>query len=48
MASTYYVFVGSRSENLRYNDVPFLSLMGTPAPAKEKETRPQVEAGGSS
>jgi YVTN family beta-propeller protein len=48
MVSTYYVFVGSRSENLRYNDLPFLSLMGAPAPVKEKETRPQVEAGSSS
>lgn len=48
MASTYYVFVGSRSENLQYNDLPFLSLMGTPVPVKESEVPPQVQAEGSS
>jgi len=44
--STYYVFVGSRSKKLNYTDLPFFSLMGTPAPAGEKETRPQSKADG--
>jgi YVTN family beta-propeller protein len=44
--TTYYVFVGSRSEKLSYSDLPFFSLMGTPAPAKE--AAPQVKAAGSS
>jgi YVTN family beta-propeller protein len=48
MASTYYVFVGSRSENLNYNELPFLSLMGTPAPVEQKAGPPQVQAEGSS
>jgi len=43
--STYYVFVGSRSKKLNYTDLPFASLMGTPAPA-EKEARPQSKADG--
>jgi len=30
--TTYYLFVGSRSENLKYTDLPFASLMGQPAP----------------
>ena len=34
LASTYYLFVGSRSASLKYNDLPFFSLMGTPAPVK--------------
>ena len=41
--TTYYVFVGSRSEKLDYNDLPFFSLMGTPAPPKAQETAPQVK-----
>ena len=45
---TYYVFVGSRSEKLNYSDLPFFSLLGTPAPAKAKEAAPQVKAEGSS
>ena len=36
--TTYYVFVGSRSQKLQYNDLPFLSLMGTPAPAQAAST----------
>jgi YVTN family beta-propeller protein len=32
--TTYYVFVGSRSAQLKYADLPFVSLMGTPAPVK--------------
>jgi len=32
--ATYYVFVGAPSKNLDYTDLPFLSLMGIPAPAK--------------
>jgi YVTN family beta-propeller protein len=46
--STYYVFVGSRSEKLRYNDMPFLSLMGAPAPAGGEQDAPQASAEGSS
>jgi YVTN family beta-propeller protein len=30
--TTYYLFVGSRSEQLKYTDLPFASLMGTPKP----------------
>ncbi len=46
---TYYVFVGSRSEHLQYNDLPFFSLMGTPAPAKDEKSEPQqAQAGGKS
>jgi len=43
---TYYVFVGSRSEELSYSDLPFFSLMGTPAPARVREGAPQVKAEG--
>ena len=32
-AATYYVFVGSRSKDLSYNDMPFASLMGVTAKA---------------
>jgi YVTN family beta-propeller protein len=50
--TTHYVFVGSKSEELKYNDLPFASLMGVPAPAKEpvkeKEAAPQAKAAGSS
>jgi YVTN family beta-propeller protein len=48
MAATYYVFVGSRSEKLSYNDLPFLSLMGAPAPAGGGQDAPQAKAEGSS
>ena len=30
--TTYYLYVGSRSLQLKYTDLPFASLMGTPAP----------------
>ncbi len=30
-AATYYVFVGSRSKDVNYSDLPFASLMGVPA-----------------
>ncbi len=33
--ATYYVFVGAPSRDLDYTDLPFLSLMGMPAPAEE-------------
>ena len=46
--TTYYVFVGSRSEKLDYNDLPFFSLMGTPAPPKAQEAEPQAKTQGSS
>ena len=32
--TTYYLYVGSRSAKLKYADLPFVSLMGTPAPVK--------------
>jgi hypothetical protein len=35
MPATYYVFVGAPSRNLKYTDLPFLSLMGMPAPPAE-------------
>ena len=31
-SATYYVYVGSRSGKVKYTDLPFASLMGTPAP----------------
>ena len=31
--TTYYLFVGSRSEELKYTDLPFASLVGVPAPS---------------
>ena len=47
--TTYYVFVGSQSEELNYNDLPYFSLVGTPSRAKAKEAAPlQAEAGGNS
>ena len=48
MVTTYYVFVGSRSEKLKYNELPFLSLMGAPAPAQGKRDTPQARAEGGS
>ena len=42
--ATYYVFVGSKSKNIKYTDLPFLTLMGTPAPEADKETA-EVKAG---
>jgi YVTN family beta-propeller protein len=44
--ATYYVFVGSRSKKLSYSDLPFLSLMGTPARTGEKQATPQPKADG--
>jgi len=35
LVTTYYVFVGSRSASLEYNDLPFASLMGMPAPPQQ-------------
>ena len=48
MVTTYYVFVGSRSENIKYSDLPFVSLMGTPAPSMDKDAAPQATTEGSS
>jgi YVTN family beta-propeller protein len=49
MTTTYYVFVGSRSEKLKYNALPYLSLMGAPAPpAGGEQEAPQASAEGSS
>jgi YVTN family beta-propeller protein len=44
--STYYVFVGSRSLDLQYTDMPFLSLIGTPAPAEGKAPASEAQSGG--
>jgi hypothetical protein len=47
--ATYYVFVGSQSEELKYSDLPFFSLMGMPARAEDKKPEPrQAQAGGKS
>ncbi len=43
-ATTYYVFVGSRSEKLQYSDLPYLSLMGLPAHSADREAAPQARA----
>ena len=43
---TYYVFVGSQSEKMMYNDIPFFSLMGTPS--QDGKTAPQAAAEGGS
>ena len=43
-ASTYYVFVGSSSLDLQYHDMPFLSLIGTSAPAAESQTQSGEDA----
>jgi hypothetical protein len=46
MVTTYYLFVGSSSAKLRYNDLPFASLMGMP-PAPDQaqaETAAKSEA----
>jgi YVTN family beta-propeller protein len=48
MVTTYYVFVGSRSQKLNHNELPFLSLMGAPAPAQGKRDTPQARAEGGS
>jgi hypothetical protein len=34
--STYYLFVASASQNVRFTDLPFLSLMGVPATAQRE------------
>lgn len=43
--STYYIFVGSKSSELEYTDLPFMSLMAVPASAGEKAPAPQVKTG---
>jgi len=45
MVTTYYLFVGSRSMELTYTDLPFLSLIGTPVAVDEKTTAAQTESG---
>jgi hypothetical protein len=44
--TTYYIFVGSRSENLNYTDLPFVSLMGQPVSGTAKEAVPQRKSEG--
>ena len=46
MVTTYYVFVGSRSRELEYTDLPFFSLMGTPAPTEQEKPAPQAKTEG--
>ena len=44
--TTYYLFVGSQSAKLKYSDLPFASLMGTPAaPAKGSGAKTGAENG---
>lgn len=38
-ATTFYAYVGSRSLKLEYTDLPFLSLLGTPAPAPQQPAK---------
>ena len=47
-ASTYYVFVASKSLELNYSDSTFLSLLGTPAPAEDKTPATQAQSGSGS
>jgi hypothetical protein len=47
-ASTYYIFVASKTGDFGYSDLPFLSLMGVQAPPEEKTTAPQARTGGGS
>jgi hypothetical protein len=42
-ASTYYVFVGSPSEKVKYTDLPFATLMGVPGNAAATPTPPQAQ-----
>jgi hypothetical protein len=44
-ATTYYLFVGSRSAKLKYSDLPFASLMGVPAPAAEGGAKAGADGG---
>ena len=48
IASTYYLFVGSKSSDLEYTDLPFFSLMGVPAPAAAAEPAELANTEGSS
>ena len=44
--STHYVFVGSRSLDLKYTDMPYLSLIGMAAPAEDKAPATEAQSGG--
>ena len=45
--STYYVFVGSRSREFTYTDLPFFSVVGVKdTPGTEKAPAPQASSGG--
>ena len=46
MMTTYYVFVGSKSKEVEYTDLPFFSLMGTPAPTEQEKPASQAKTGG--
>ena len=43
--TTYYLFVGSRSRDITYTDLPFFSLMGIPAVDGEKAIAPASQPG---
>jgi YVTN family beta-propeller protein len=43
--TTYYVFVGARSKEVGYNELPFLSLMGAPAKVSAPATGSQAGIG---
>jgi hypothetical protein len=45
---TYYVFVGSKSEKLKYNELPYFSLMAVKPVSGTDEPAPQAAAEGSS
>jgi len=45
---TYYVFVGSVSEKLKYNELPFFSLMAVKPEATDNKPASQATAAGSS
>ena len=44
--STHYVFVGSRSIDLKYTDMPYLSLIGIPAPSEGEAPATRAQSGG--
>jgi len=45
---TYYVFVGSQSEKLKYNELPFFSLLAVKPEFSDKKPVPQAKAEGGS
>ena len=43
--ATYYVFIGSKSQDIKYTDLPFLTLMGTPAAEPKEEAAARAGEG---